>query len=177
MKKFGKRLFVFLIPLLLLFVGTVVLRDVQTKKTSKEFSFDRYVNKVVIGDSHIANGIDDNLLNNTKNIAIGGEGLIYSLNKIKLLNENRVKLDTVYLGVSYHTFSDYFDIYIFDHYYLDKYFYTLPYSTQKYFLGEINKPANFFLKNVLRNLKGLVLQGINLDEMMGGTRTMLQMSR
>ena len=166
--RFIRHLFIFILPLGALFVFTIIYREYKTKKDIRNFSFQGNVHKVLIGDSHIANGIDDSLLENTKNIAIGGEGLIYSLNKVKMLNENNEKLDTVYLGISYHTFSDYFDKYIFNHFYVDKYFYTLPFSLQERLLSEIRDPVTFFTRNAIRNFKDVVSGDINLNEMMGG---------
>jgi hypothetical protein len=149
-------------------VFTVVYREHKTKKDIRHFSFQGNVHKVLIGDSHIANGIDDSLLKNTKNIAFGGEGLIYSFNKIRILNENNQKLDTIYLGISYHTFSSYFDERIFDHFFVDQYFYSLPFSLQKKLLVNMKDPATFFLRNAIRNFKDIVLNDVNLEESMGG---------
>ncbi|MFT7158359.1 MAG: hypothetical protein ACI8Q1_003390, partial [Parvicella sp.] len=134
----------------------------------EELSFDKLVHKALLGDSHMGNGINDELLNGTINLAKGGEAYSYSLNKVKFIHHKVVELDTIYLSIGYHNFSDNMDFYIFDHDYVDRYFYSLPWSLQKSLLAEIESPTDFFLRNVIRNFKGLMREGVTLTDMLGG---------
>jgi hypothetical protein len=70
----------------------------------KNFYFDPKINKVIMGDSHISCGVNDQLIPSTISVANTNESYIYTYYKLKKLLDTKAKIDTVFLGVGYHNF-------------------------------------------------------------------------
>lgn len=64
------------------------------------------INSVFLGDSHFQNGINDELIMNSKNYATSAEALIYSRIKLNYLLSKNHSIDNVFLSVGSHTFSN-----------------------------------------------------------------------
>lgn len=99
MKRFLTRLVYFLLPFL---IG-VVLVDVVLKnqmRTPSKFKLDNEITAVIIGHSQSECGLNDSLINNTKNLSFGGEAYIYNYHKLKKLVEVNPQLKKVYVSFS-----------------------------------------------------------------------------
>lgn len=109
MKRFIKQLSIFMtifITALSLYLTFVIRFNV---KTIENFRFHKGINKIIAGDSRTQYSINDKILPNTINISQNSEGLLYSYFKLKTLLLNNPQIDTVFLGVSYHNFSYYYN--------------------------------------------------------------------
>lgn len=117
---------------------------------------------IFIGDSHIQNGINDELITDGINFSQNGESYYFSYQKlIKIIALNK-QLKTIYLGFSYHNLSSYYDDYVFGKYNNEissRYYFILPASEKVKFIkcnlgDEMLYFKNIFEKgivNVLRN--------------------------
>lgn len=68
---------------------------------------------LIIGDSHTMWAINDSDINGIQNISLNAEGYIFSYLKLINILKNNPAISKVYLGVSYHNFSIYYDDYIY----------------------------------------------------------------
>jgi hypothetical protein len=75
----------------------------------ENYKFDKGINKLVAGDSHTLTSINDKLLPNAQNISQTAEGLFFSYYKLRTLLINNSQIETVFLGVSYQSFSSYYN--------------------------------------------------------------------
>jgi len=133
MRLFVKRVsFFFLVPFCLFLVNFFV-----NQKTIENYKFQPSVNIVVIGDSHTQAAISDTLLHNTLNFSNTGESYLYTYYKLITLFKNNPQIDTILLGVSFHSFSSYFKDVISNSPY--KYVYFLPGNV---FFQLVNHPLN-----------------------------------
>lgn len=98
---------------------------------------------LIIGDSHTYVAINDKKLNNIQNVSWNAEGYIYTYAKLRHILNNEPKVSEIFLGLSYHNFSGYYDNYIYGD--LAKYFshrYIGVLSFEEYF--EIGSNASLF---------------------------------
>ena len=97
--------------MLVLFTGLkvyyILISRFNTRKI-ESYKFNKGINKLIAGDSRTQYSINDKLIENSKNISQNSEGLLYTYYKLKTLLGNNPQIDTVFLGVSYHTFSSYY---------------------------------------------------------------------
>ena len=149
MKQFIKKIFVFTsIPLICLIVGLLIIFYIS--KTI-DYKFNKSINEIYIGDSHIQCAVNDSLLNNSKNVSTSSESFYFSYYKLKKLIEENKNIEKVYLGVSYHSLSNYYDDFISGEYspsVSPKYFYILP-------IKEQFKLIRWNLKNLPAFIKGI----------------------
>ena len=127
MKQFIKKIFIFIsIPLTLILIS-LLLVFYTSKKI--DYKLNKNIKEIYIGDSHIQCAINDSLLTNAKNVSKGAESFYFSYFKLKKLLEQNQQIERVYLGASYHSFSNYYDQFIvgqFSSFIAPKYFYVLP---------------------------------------------------
>jgi len=141
--------------MILLFGASFTYLNITTTINFENIRLDPNINKIAIGDSRIRGTINDTLLGNTKNASLYSEGFVYSYHKIKTLTKNN-QIDTIFLGVGYHSFSDYYDEYIDNPFVLRRYFYVIPMKLQFEFLKKIENPVNFIMKSILTELRVLI---------------------
>lgn len=156
MRRFLKNIFIFIGPLILLFGVLFIYINSSTKNDFEQFRFSPSINILAVGDSHIQETVNDSLVCNLQNVAYSSESFIYSFYKIKTLTKNNPNIDTILLGVSYHSFTDYFDEITYLHYVLGRYFYILPIEAQIKLIGEVENPASFIFKSVLNESENLI---------------------
>lgn len=108
MKKFILNLAVFSLIISAGFIAYFLVISNLSLKTAENYRFGKNINKLIAGDSRTQYSINDKILNNSRNISQNSEGLLYTYYKLKLLLKNNPEIDTVLLGVSYHTFSSYY---------------------------------------------------------------------
>ena len=112
---------------------------------------------VFVGDSHIQNGINDELINNSINFSQNGESYYFSYQKLKKVIALNKQVKTVFLGFSYHNLSSYYDDYIFGKFnneIASRYFFILPMSEKIKFIKCNLGNEMLFLKNIFE--KGIV---------------------
>lgn len=109
MNQFIKKTLIFIfIPVIITLLGLVYLNySIEKKHTVKS-----NISTVFIGDSHIQLAINDSVIPKSKNIANSSESFYFSYYKLKLLLENNNSIKRVYLGVSFHSLSNYYDKFI-----------------------------------------------------------------
>ena len=73
------------------------------------YYLNKNVNKLIIGDSHMSCGLDDSIIEGSKNIANTNESYIYTFAKLEKVLKNNPQIDTILLGVGVHNFSNYGD--------------------------------------------------------------------
>jgi hypothetical protein len=144
---FLRKTFKFLgIPLLVYLLLFIALNFFLNKKPV--FSKGREpLNKACIfmGDSHIAESINDSLLPCCQNVGLSSESLYFTYFKLKRILQTTPSIKNVYLGFSYHSISGYYGQFIYGEYsnaISSKYFYLLP-PEEKSFVLRANK-QNFF---------------------------------
>lgn len=152
MQVFLRKTFLFLLPLFVLFslFGLIFIICVSPKNIDK---LQKNIKTVFIGDSHIRLAINDSLLNNSANLGNHGESLYFNYFKLwSLLNENP-SVDTVYLGISYHSISSNFDNYVTGNevYYSSEIYYLLPFSEKLRLLFYKRNTLFTFMKNCIKH--------------------------
>jgi hypothetical protein len=127
MKKFLNKLFLFIsIPTTLLLIAIAIIGYIANHL---DFKINSNINEIYIGDSHVQCAINDSFLTNSKNVSRGAESFYFSYFKLKKIIEHNKQIKKVYLGASYHSFSNYYDAFIsgeFSPSIAPKYFYVLP---------------------------------------------------
>ncbi len=124
MKQFIKKIFLFIsLPLVCLIVGLFLFSHIT--KIYTDFQFNKSIKELYIGDSHIQCAVNDSLLKNSKNLATSSESFYFSFFKLKNIIEKNQGIKKVYLGASYHSFSNYYDDLIIGQ--------TSPHLSPKYF--------------------------------------------
>jgi hypothetical protein len=108
MKLFLIRLSIFLlVPIVGLFaIYILFIHTVNTIKIPPQTT------TLLMGDSHIQSGLNDSLIPNSVNIAQASEHYFYTYNVLQKLLFNNPQVKRVILGVSYHSFSQFYDDYI-----------------------------------------------------------------
>lgn len=117
------------------------------------YKIDDKINVIYVGDSHIKLAINDKLINKSANFSNDSEAYEFSYYKIADLIRNNPNIKKIYLGMSYHNISNYYDDYVLDKKSVEipgKYFFILPFS-QKINLITINKnKLPVFIKKIFR---------------------------
>lgn len=132
MKKFLKRLLIFLIfPMLIIAIAVIIILRLNflNYQLFENFKTNNNVELLIVGDSHSCLAINDSLLPGTLNISQTSESYLFSYYKLQTILKNNPKIKTVLLSCSYHTFSAYYDDYITGNFSTDivsKYFFILP---------------------------------------------------
>ena len=114
MKTFIKSLYTFFTPLVLslvLFLTALALISKVVTNRSSQYDFDKNIEIVFMGDSHITNAVIDSLIPKALNLSKRSEPYYYTFQRLKFLNKNS-KIRKVILGYSYHNISSYYDEFI-----------------------------------------------------------------
>jgi hypothetical protein len=100
--------------------------------------------------------INDNNIPQLQNIALNGEGYIYTYAKLKYVLEKNKNIENVYLGFGYHNISSYYDNYIFGKSslsFFDRYIDILNFND--YLILLKNNPANIIKMGPVIIQKGI----------------------
>ncbi|GER60168.1 hypothetical protein ULMA_22760 [Patiriisocius marinus] len=152
MEHFLKKVGVFFL-ILVIFVTVLSFILIPLIKKSNYYKIESDITDIYIGDSHIRQAVVDSLLSNSQNIALDSESLYFTYYRLKKIFESENDIETVYLGFSYHTLSDYYDDYIYGEFSNStspKYFFLLPFSEQKKMLY-LNRKNNY-VKGLIKNV-------------------------
>jgi hypothetical protein len=143
----------FLLPFCVLLIFLCTLNYINNKALAN-YRVDKNITSLFIGDSHMQLAVNDSLLSNGINLSQTSESLLYSYFKAKAIIENNPAIKKLYLGVSYHSISDYYDEYIYGQYSADispRYFFILPAKEKiKIIVGNIIRLPDF-IKNIISN--------------------------
>lgn len=90
----------FCIIIFLLFIITVL--NWSLLRYSDNFSLEKKINILILGDSHTRYSLDDNILTNTFNFSQDADSYFYSFQKLKLITAKNEQIDTVFISYSQH---------------------------------------------------------------------------
>jgi hypothetical protein len=110
-----------------------------------------------MGDSHVQYAVNDSLLPKSLNLANTGESFYFTYYKLLKVLEANKQLKQLYLGVSYHSLSSYYERFIWgDHSeaIVQKYFFILPFKEKCRAMYWNRSHVFVFLKSIFK-------QGIN----------------
>ena len=153
MNKFIKSIISFLTPILsclfIFFIIITVISQVLVRE-SKQYQFDKNIEFLFLGDSHIAHAVIDSLIPNSLNLSKISEPYYYTYHKLKFITR-KSRIKKILLGYSYHNFSSYYDEFIngnlstvMPH----KLFFCLDFSEQLRILNWNRKKLLLVLKNI-----------------------------
>jgi len=155
MKRFIRNVGLFFIAFSVLIGVLFLLINGLIKNDNTKFILESKIDKIFTGDSHIRHSINDSLIRDSKNVALSSEGFIYSYSKIDYLVRNNPQIHTVYLGVSYHSFSDYYDHYIYKEPIALLFYYYLPIFEQFKILMKVENPVSFLVRSSVKGIDSI----------------------
>ena len=170
MKKFLKRLLFFLFIPVAGYLFVLVVLNYLNNKAIADFKIDTNVTILFMGDSHIEKALDDKLIKGSLNIAQNSESFYFTYYKLQKILETNQHIKKIYLGCSYHSFSDYQYDFIFGRYANEiaaRYFFILPFAQQVKVITHNISHFNVFTKNMLTMGARNVFTG-NADFSFGG---------
>jgi len=155
--------------LIFTFVFSVFLAIVfrYNTKTIKGYQFDGSINKLIVGDSHTQASINDKLILNSKNISQKLEGLLLTYYKLKMLLPNNHQVDTIFLGIGYHNFSNYKHEFQNSPEVISWYFFIMPRDAQITLLTESKDIFPVLQKIIIEGSENWVCS-VNEYEFLGG---------
>ncbi len=111
--KFIKKTLTYLAMSALLYIVLMITVILINRIQIKECALKENTNTIILGDSHTMWSINDNEIDQVQNISCNAEGYIYTYAKLQHVLKTEPQVKKVYLGLSYHNFSSYFDGYIY----------------------------------------------------------------
>ena len=112
MKKFISKLLWFVLLPLIVGLGCLLLIVMYGSKISSSSKIDPEIIRLYVGDSHIQKAIDDSIIPQSLNLASSSESFYFTYYKLVKILENNSSIREVYLGLSYHNLSSYYNDYI-----------------------------------------------------------------
>jgi len=152
MKSFIFKILKFCFPIFVilgLLSGSALL---LAKKKLQDLDVSTTINVLMMGDSHIANGLNDTIVSNAKNLACSSESYWFTYEKIKLVLDKNPQINTILLGASFHNFAAYYEPYILQDNIASKYFLIFSFKVQRQILKLKNNPLSFLNKSVYYQL-------------------------
>ena len=113
MKLFLKNILLFLSIPILLFVLTISILNYKGNKKLNEYRINKKTTTAFFGDSHVQECINDSLIPNSINLSLHSESLYFTYYKMKGVLNNNQSIKKIYLGISYHSLSSYYDDFVF----------------------------------------------------------------
>ena len=140
----------------LIFIGVslaFIFSNVILKKRISNTFLSNEVSILISGDSHIVTSINDSIIHHSLNIANHGEQYLFTYNKLlKILHQNP-HINTVYIGRSYHNFSNAFDEGIKEKSTIHTCLYLISMCEQLKLLSLSDSPIHSFLTSLRSNFK------------------------
>jgi hypothetical protein len=149
MNRFIKQLFLFISILTGIILLSFIILNYLNNKAFSEYKVKPNINILFIGDSHVRLAMNDRIIKNSINISQNAESFCFSYYKIKTLLDNNPSIRKIYLGLSYHCLSSYYDDLIYGKYsdeIASRYFFILPLREKINFIGYNLKSIHPFLK-------------------------------
>ena len=142
----------------LIFIGVslaFIFSDVILKKRISNTFLSNEVSILFSGDSHIVTSINDSIIPHSLNIANHGEQYLFTHNKLlKILHQNP-HINTVFLGCSYHNFSNYLGKGIHKKSFALNCLYIIPINKQLKLQSLSVNPIRTFTKSLKSNISQL----------------------
>ncbi len=113
MKLFIRKLISFMLFFTFSYITVITAVLSLNKIRLKKYRLGDSITTVIAGDSHTMWSIDDRKLNGVRNISLNAEGYIYTYAKLVHLLKQGNKIEKLYLGLSFHNLSGYYDDYIY----------------------------------------------------------------
>lgn len=129
MYQFLKKALLFLGFGIFMFTTVFCFFSIMNKTDLEQYKLKLETADILIGDSHVENGLNDDALKGFVNLAHYAESYYLSYYKLKLLLEHNPQIQNVYLGYSFHNLSNYYDDFISGKYanaVSSEYFFILP---------------------------------------------------
>lgn len=123
-------------------------------KLAADYKIESNINTLVIGDSHTQKAINDRYFPNAINLSQSSECFIYSYSKLLEILKHHPNIKTVLLGCSFHSFSSYYDEFVFGKYGAEtsaRYFFIMPLTLKLEFLLKNNNLTGRYLLQILSN--------------------------
>lgn len=160
MRLFIKKVLLFLLLPVLLFITVFILLDFFSKQMIDRNLKQDKIYYLIAGDSHVRQTFDDKKMNFSRNISQNSESYYFTYYKLERILKTDSQIKTVFLGLSYHNLSGYIDDFIFGKFsgsVSKNYFFILPLQ-EKLNLFSANKHDRLnFIKSILfTGLKNLV---------------------
>lgn len=111
-KFFIKKSILFFSILLAIVITSFILLNLYHDLFLNEVRLSSNFTDIFIGDSHIQTAINDSLIENSINISTTAESYYFSYYKLKRYLPANPQIRRIYLGFSYHNFSNYYEDYI-----------------------------------------------------------------
>lgn len=121
MKRFLKRLLLFVVPMLIVAIG-VALVSKKMVNCKPVFQLPKSVHSLILGHSQPECAFNDSLISNVKNMAQGGEAYFYTYQKIKKLVPENPQIKTIYLSFSNNQIEPRMDEWTYDDEHIGNYF-------------------------------------------------------
>jgi hypothetical protein len=99
---------------LFIFLTALTLLSKIVISNSSQYVFDKDIELLFLGDSHITNSVIDSLVPNSLNLSKRSESYYYTLQKLKFVSK-KSKIKKVILGYSDHNITAYYDEFINGH--------------------------------------------------------------
>lgn len=163
MRLFTIKLSVFLLSFITILFLFILIIDFKVEKLqnsgNKNFND---IETLILGDSHIKYALNDFGLKKTINLAQESESYYHTYFKLKTLLRKTSKINKVYLGLGYHSFSLDYENYIKgekSHMIYPKYFFSL--SQKEKIINLLNTSPKFLISNFKKIIKLGLLQILN----------------
>ena len=160
MKKFQKRLYIFIL-IFLVFIGIDLLLQKMFLYKSNYFKLPETTTNLILGHSHVEYGYNTKLIKNTVNLGSSGEAYVYTYFKAKKVIENNPQIKNIFIEFTNNQIDPEMDNWTWDdmhlQYELKNYLFLIDYK-DLVFLYKKN-PSGFqsaFSKTLFNNLNKLV---------------------
>ena len=127
MKQLIKKTFLFTFKLLFLIGLSYCFILIRLHYNTDGLKIGQENNKIFVGDSHIQKSMKDALYPGAVNTAYQSETMYHSYHKVYNLIAHNEQIDTVFLGLDYHSFSNIYDVYLYIDYLNSKLIFFYPY--------------------------------------------------
>ncbi|MCC7332563.1 MAG: hypothetical protein IT232_08145 [Flavobacteriales bacterium] len=151
MNHFFKKIITFII--IPMFFGLLILL-ISNQLVKTNHTFNTNVRTIFIGDSHIQASIIDSIVPYSKNVGISSESYYFTFYKLKSLLKDNPSIKNVYLGLSFHNLSFYYNSVIMGEYspsITPKYFFILPLTEQVRLIYWNRLNLSVFIKELIKN--------------------------
>ena len=109
MKYLIRKTLIFILAPALAIVSIIFIASFLLRSLAYNDKVDSNISTVFIGDSHIQLAINDSIITQSLNLAKESESFYFSFFKLKMLLESNTTIKHVYLGLGFHSLSDYCD--------------------------------------------------------------------
>jgi hypothetical protein len=144
-----KKLLIFSLPISVLPIAIFFMISERVKSDLDNWSAVKKVNLIFMGDSQVQVALNDTIWDDIKCYAAASEPLFYTFYKLKYFSTRLVELKRVAIGINYHSFSSYYDDFIFNESARFRTFHLLSFNKQMWLMRANNQFVKQFFKHVI----------------------------